>query len=159
MLLVWCIALEEGDAMFKQLWFSDAGEVATYRVTLPCYMCYFWQHKVALTVQPPASNGQRSGHASQWECPDFVVQILCGESRNRYSALCSIVVYDMDLILHIFSISTTYLVRKLYNSHLFCIYIWAICAVPHVLYQFLPHLNGVTFSATFYRTRMTFIHH
>jgi hypothetical protein len=62
--------------MFKQIWFSDMGEVATYHVTLPHYMCQFWQHEVTLTVQPPASNGQRSGHASHGECPDFVMQFL-----------------------------------------------------------------------------------
>jgi hypothetical protein len=133
-------------------------------------MCHFWQHEVALTVQPPATNGQRSGHASQWECSDFVMQFLymvrvgiavqhfaASGLRGMYlwliphlsikrntspflyqcwkwamGAWHTIVVYHSDFTLHIFSISTRYLVRKLHNLHLFFMYIWAICAVPHV---------------------------
>jgi hypothetical protein len=62
--------------MFKQFWFSDMGEVATYHVTLPHYICHFWLCEVALTGQLPASKGQRSGHSSHFDCPDFVMYFL-----------------------------------------------------------------------------------
>jgi len=57
-------------------WYRGGCNLPTYHVTLPHYMCHFWQHEVVLTVQPPASNGQRSGRASHWEFPDFVMQFL-----------------------------------------------------------------------------------
>lgn len=58
---------------FLVFWFGGGCNLPCDIATLYVSFLAAW---MALTAQPPASNDQRSGHASHWECPDFVIQFL-----------------------------------------------------------------------------------